>query len=179
MRPPERIETKRLVIRVPHLSDAQSIFDGYARDSDVTRYLVWRPHTDVHETERFLAECIEAWEQCARFPWVITLKDDGELIGMVEIRVNSFKADVGYVIARRWWGKGLATEALRPIVEWAMAQPNIYRVWALCDVANVASARVLEKAGMKREGLLRRNMLHPNASSEPRDSCCYAVIKEA
>ena len=178
MRPPERFETERLVIRVPHLSDAQSIFGGYAQDAEVTRYLVWRPHKDVHETERFLTERIADWEHGARFPWVITLKDDGELIGMVEIRINSFKADVGYVIARKWWSKGFATEALRPVVKWAMEQPGIYRVWALCDVANVASARVLEKAGMQREGVLRRNMLHPNVSAEPRNSYCYALVKE-
>ena len=178
MRPPERIETERLLIRLPQLSDAQSLFGGYAQDAEVTRYLIWQPHTNVQETERFLAESIAAWGQGTRFPWVITLKGGGELIGMVEIRLNSFKADVGYVIARRWWGRGLATEALRPVVEWAMAQPTIYRVWALCDVANVASARVLEKVGMKLEGVLRRNMLHPNVSSEPRDSCCYAVVKE-
>lgn len=178
MRPPERIETERLVIRVTQLSDAESIFRGYARDAEVTRYLTWRPHKDVHETERFLAECIAAWKRGARFPWVISSRGDDELVGMVEIRVNSFKADVGYVIARKWWGKGLATEALRPVVEWAMAQPGIYRVWALCDVENAASVRVLEKVGMKREGVLRRNILHPNVSSEPRNSCCYSLVKE-
>jgi RimJ/RimL family protein N-acetyltransferase len=178
MRPPEQIETGRLLMRVPHLADAQSIFSSYAQDSGVTRYLIWQPHKDVHETERFLAECIAVWGHDTRFPWVVTLKGGGELIGMVEMRIDGFKADVGYVIARRWWGRGLATEALRPVVEWAMVQPTIYRVWALCDVANVASARVLEKVGMKLEGVLRRNMLHPNVSSEPRDSCCYAVVKE-
>ena len=179
MRPPERIETERLVIRMPDPSDAQSIFGGYAQDAEVTRYLIWRPHRDVHETERFIAGCAAAWGQGARFPWVITLRGGGELVGMVEVRVDGFKADVGYVIARGFWGQGLATEALRPVVGWAMAQPSIYRVWALCDVANVASARVLERVGMRAEGMLRRNILHPNVSSEPRDSWCYAVVKGA
>lgn len=178
MRPPERIETERLVMRMPRLADAQSIFGGYAQDAEVTRYLTWQPHNDVLETEHFLAGCTAAWDQAARFPWVVTLKAGGDLLGMVEIRVNGFKADVGYVLARRWWGRGLATEALRPVVGWAMGQPGIYRVWALCDLENVASARVLEKVGMEREGVLRRNMLHPNVSSEPRDSCCYAIAKE-
>jgi len=178
MKPPERIETERLQIRPPYLSDAQLIYHGYARDEEVTRYLVWRPHKDLRETESFLAQCVAAREQGDRFPWVITFKGGSELVGMVEIRINDFKADVGYVIARRWWGRGLATEALRPVVEWAMAQPNIYRVWAVCDVANAASARVLEKVGMEREGVLRRNMLHPNVSAEPRDSYCYAAVKE-
>jgi RimJ/RimL family protein N-acetyltransferase len=56
-------------------------------------------------------------------------------------------------------------------------QNAIYRVWATCDVENLASAHVLEKAGMQKEGILRRYILHPNISPEPRDSYCYSVIK--
>lgn len=178
MRPPELIETERLLMRAPRVSDAQAIFDGYARDAEVTRYLRWSPHRDVSETERFLAGCVDARERGERFPWVITLKDGGELIGMVEIRPDGFKAEVGYVLARAWWGRGIMPEALRPIVEWALARPDIYRVWAVCDVENRGSARVLEKAGMSLEGILRRYVLHPNVGDEPRDSRCYALVKD-
>src|ERR1044072_6763966 len=115
MKPPERIETERLEIRPPYLSDAQSIYYGYARDEEVTRYLAWRPHQDLRETESFLARCGAAREQGERFPWVITLKEGGELVGMVEIRVNDFKADVGYVIARRWWGRGGVPQGRHPV----------------------------------------------------------------
>ena len=177
MRPPEFFETERLTLRVPRPSDAQSIFEGYARDTEVVRYLVWRPHKDVRETEQFLEKCAGGWAASEKFPWVITLKDGGGLVGMMELRLRGFKADVGYVLARRWWGQGFAAEALRPVVEWALAQTGVYRVWALCDVDNAASARVLEKVGMTREGRLRRNTLHPNVSDEPRDSYCYAVVK--
>ena len=68
-------------------------------------------------------------------------------------------------------------EALKSVVEWALAQPEIYRVWATCDVDNVASARVLERAGMGREGVLRRWLVHPNLSDEPRDCLCYSIVK--
>ncbi len=177
MRPPELIHTERLVLRPPRLSDAESIFRAYAQDAEVTRYVVWRPHKSVQETERFLADRVASLEKGAQFPWVITRREGSELIGMVEIRINDFKADVGYVVARPFWGKGVATEALLPVVEWAQRQQSIYRVWALCDAENVASARVLEKVGMKCEGLLRRNILHPNMGDEPRDCYCYAVVK--
>jgi len=177
MRPPELIPTNRLLLRPPRISDAEAIFQSYAQDREATRYLIWEPHQDMQETERFLADCATAWEGESRFPWVVIWKEQGELIGMVEMRVNKFKADVGYVVARPFWGRGIATEALRPIVEWALAQESIYRVWALCDAENGASARVLEKVGMEREGMLRRYSLHPNASVEPRDCYCYAVVK--
>jgi RimJ/RimL family protein N-acetyltransferase len=177
MRPPEILYTERLRLRPPGLSDAAAIFHAYAQDAEVTRYVQWRPHSGIQETEQYLTECVAGWGNGSRFPWVIALKEGGELIGMVEVRVNGFKADVGYVVARPFWGRGFATEALRPVVEWALSQESMYRVWALCDAENAASARVLEKVGMTREGLLRRYMLHPNVSDEPRDSYCYARVK--
>jgi ribosomal-protein-alanine N-acetyltransferase len=177
MRPPEIFETERLVLRPPRAADARAIFEGYAQDAEVVRYLVWRPHKDIGETEQFLERCEERSAAGEEFPWAITLKPTGELIGMAGLRPRGFKADVGYVLARRFWGRGYTLEALRPIVEWALKQPGIFRVWALCDVDNRASARVLEKVGMTREGRLRRYSLHPNVSDEPRDSYCYAVVK--
>jgi ribosomal-protein-alanine N-acetyltransferase len=71
----------------------------------------------------------------------------------------------------------LMTEALTPIVEWALAQPRIFRVWATCDIENRRSARVLEKVGMQFEGVLRRYVVHPNVSDEPRDALLYARVK--
>lgn len=177
MKPPERIETERLVLRIPSVADAETIFNSYAQDSEVTRYLIWRPHQNIYETEGFLADCAAAWECNVQFPYVITFKQSGAVIGMIEIRINDFKADVGYVVSRQHWGKGVATEALRSLVEWALRQESIYRVWALCDVENLASERVLEKVGMQREGVLRRQIVHPNISDEPRDCYCYAAVK--
>lgn len=177
MRPPEVLSTERLTLRMPRLSDAVAIFDAYAQDAEVTRYLAWEPHKNAQETEQFLLGCVAAWDDSSRFPWVITLREGSELVGMIEMRVNGFKADVGYVVARPFWGRGIVLEALRPLVGWALSQESVYRVWALCDAQNVASARVLEKVGMQCEGLLRRNIMHPNVSAEPRDSYCYAVVK--
>jgi RimJ/RimL family protein N-acetyltransferase len=104
-------------------------------------------------------------------------KNDDELIGMLELRIDGPRADLGYVIAREYWGNGYATEITKSVIEWAMAQESIFRVWATCDIENLASARVLEKAGMQREGILRRYIIHPNISNEPRDSYCYSVVK--
>ena len=177
MRPPDTFETERLRLRVPVFSDAQRIFDTYARDPDATRYLIWQPHKTIEETHIFLKRCAEGRLNGNDFPWAVTLKESSELIGMVGLRLNGFKADIGYVLARPYWGKGFATEAVRAILSWALAQPEVYRVWAMCDVDNLASARVLEKVGMKREGVMRRSQIHPGISAEPRDSYCYAIVK--
>lgn len=177
MRPPETFVTSRLRLRPPALSDAEAIFNTYATDSEVTRYLIWQPHNEISETIEFLSRCDAGWSTGKEYPWAITSKETGELMGMVGLRIHEFKADIGYCLARRFWGNGFATEAATPIVSWALAQPQLFRVWAMCDVDNSASARVLAKLGMKCEGIMRRSQIHPSVSSEPRDSYCYAIVK--
>jgi len=96
---------------------------------------------------------------------------------MVGVRVDGHKVELGYVLARKFWRQGYMTEAVRAVVSWAIKDADVYRVWAVCDIENVASARVMEKAGMQREGILRRWSMHPNRSDEPRDCYCYAKTK--
>ena len=157
--------------------DAEAIFEQYAQDPEVTRYLNWRPHENIDTLLEFLRRCSDAWKNGSAFPYVVIRKQDDRLIGMVEIRVDGHRADLGYVFARAYWGQGYATEAVSAIVEWAVNQPGIYRVWALCDIENHASARVLEKVGMRHEGVLRRFLVHSNISDRPRDCHCYSIVK--
>ena len=177
IKPPEILETSRLLLRLPVLDDADAIFQKYAQDPEVTKYLVWRPHENSHVTKASVRRFMQCWEDGTSFPWVVVHKNDHALIGMIELRIEPFCADLGYVLAREYWGNGYATEMTKSVVEWALAQETIYRVWATCDVENPASARVLEKAGMQREGVLRRFIVHPNISAEPRDSYCYSAVK--
>lgn len=159
------------------MDDAEEIFQGHAKDPEVTKYLTWRPHENIETTTAFVKRCIQCWQDGSAFPWVITRKEDNLLIGMIETRIDLFKADLGYGLAKPYWNKGYTTEAVKAVIRWALSQESIYRVWAVCDVDNTASARVLEKAGMQREGILRRSILHPNVSSEPRDCYCYSIVK--
>jgi RimJ/RimL family protein N-acetyltransferase len=156
------------------MDDAEAIFHGYATDPEVTRYLVWQPHKSLADTRAFLRACMDDWRAQSRFPWAITRESDGNSIGMIDLRPAGHMAEVGYVLARGEWGKGYMTEALTAVVEAALALPGIYRVSAVCDVENVASARVMEKAGLLREGVLKRYLLHPGMGGEPRDAFCCA-----
>ena len=177
MKPPYEFGTERLHLRPPQIEDAALIFESYAQDPDVTKYLVWQPHKSVNETKSFLNRCVSVWAEGSAYPWVLTRNEDGKLIGMVEVRIDRYKADLGYVLTKTEWGKGYITEAVRAIVAWGLSQEEIYRVWAVCDVENRASARVLEKVGMRKEGVLRRWIIHPNISNEPRDCYSYARAK--
>ncbi len=177
MKPPEQIETERLILRKPRMDDAPAVFAGWVQDSEVTYFLIWRPHENIGQTESMLTRAIAAWDGDARFPYMITLKASGDVIGMIDPRIESHKVEIGYVMNRAHQGKGYMTESTRAVIDWALGQPSIYRVYATTDVDNIASQRVLEKAGMQREGLLRKYIVHPNISDEPRDSYMYAIVK--
>ncbi len=162
---------------MPRMEDAAAIFTGWAQDLEVLRYLIWRPHKSVEDTKRFVRNCLSAWETQTRFPYMITLKESSEVIGMIDPRIQPPQMGIGYGLARVHWGRGYMPEATRAVIDWAFQQPSIYRVYATTDVENVASQHVLEKVGMQCEGLLRKYILHPNISDVPRDSYIYAIIK--
>lgn len=173
-----RLETPRLVLRRLSLDDAEAVFTAYAQDPAVSRYTSWAPHGRIDDTRAFLRFYEEGWTHGTVFSWAITCRDDGRLVGISDIRLEGHRAEIGYVLAQSAWGHGYATEAARAVVAWGLAQPGLHRIWAVCDVENKASARVLEKVGMTREGCLRAWAAMP-AFSAPRDVWCYAVVKEA
>jgi ribosomal-protein-alanine N-acetyltransferase len=175
--PPKTIETQRLRLRKPRLADAEVIFREYASDAEVTKYVSWRAHRSAAETREYVRTCLAGWEARKVFHWVIERKNDRHLMGMITARVDDHKWEMGYVLSRPNWGRGYMTEAVKGVIDWALKQPQIFRIWAVCDVDNLASARVMEKAGMQREGRLCRWSVHPNISVQPRDSYCFSITK--
>jgi RimJ/RimL family protein N-acetyltransferase len=175
---PKQFETKRLYLRKPLISDAVPIFEQYAQDEEVTKYLTWQPHKNLKETKEFLRRCVSVWKDGTAFPWSIIRKSDQQFLGMIEIvEINHAGLNVGYVLAKKYWGKGYMPEALKAIINWGFAQNEIFRVWAYCDVENIASAKVMEKSGMQQEGILRRWLKISNLGDIPRDCYSYSIIK--
>jgi RimJ/RimL family protein N-acetyltransferase len=107
---------------------------------------------------------------------VITQPPENGAIGMIELRPANPFSTLGYVLRASAWGKGLMTEAVRAVLAAAFQLPDVWRVSAYCDVDNLASARVMDKAGMQLEGRLRRFTMH-NISAEPRDVLVYAKVR--
>jgi ribosomal-protein-alanine N-acetyltransferase len=172
---PEQLQTARLVLREPCETDARFLFEAYTQDPDVSRYMVWRPHTALFETEAFITESIQDWKAQVRRPYILTTHQNIQLpIGILEARALSHIVDIGYVLARPYWGQGLMPEAVCALTETVLASPHFFRVQATCDIENRASARTLEKSGFTREGRLERYLMLPNISPEPRPSYFYA-----
>ncbi len=175
------------------MEDAQNNFARYASDPEVTRYLPWRPHKNVEETRTFLDHLLKSIESGETFAWVIESLKDPRIVGLTTINIESSRESdflsteeersryckvlIAYHLARYEWGRGYATEAVRALIDWALDQPQVVRIWTVVDVDNAASIRVLEKLGMIREGLLKRWSIHPNVSSMPRDYYSYSLTK--
>ena len=173
---PVSLATTRLVLRRTAADDADAVF-AYARDPTVSHYVTWRAHRSIADASAFLAWCNERWTRGIAFNWAITRRSDASVLGTIEARPDGHRVALGYVLGRDAWGQGYASEAARSVVRWALDQPLVHRVWAVCDLENTASARVLEKSGMVREGCLRAWAALP-AFRAPRDVWCYAKVKE-
>ncbi|MEM7168839.1 MAG: GNAT family N-acetyltransferase [Pseudomonadota bacterium] len=176
--PPETFTTAGLTLRRPRLEDAGAVFRNYATDPQVVRYLCWRLHESEADTLEFLQFCERAWQEEIAFTYAIEpLADSTGPIGMIDMRFERGQVHFGYVLGRLFWGQGIMSEALTCLVDWSLAQASIWRAAAYCDVENLGSARVMEKAGMVREGLLRRYAVHSNVSPDPRDCYLYAKVR--
>jgi len=170
---PERIAGARLLLRPPVPDDAGPLFQRVARDPEVTKYLLWTPHPDVAATRRVITERMNVDAHLRT--WVIVLARSDEIVGMISCaRPLPYAAEIGYSLGRRWWGKGLMSEALDLLLATLDADRDVYRVWATCHVDNERSTRLLQRAGFQLEGRLVRHTIYPNLGPEPDDSLIYA-----
>jgi RimJ/RimL family protein N-acetyltransferase len=144
------LHTERLTLRQFQDSDVEDAL-SYRDDPEFARYLphIPQPFTS-RDAEAFIAlNMSEPWERSPTFAIVL----EGTLIGTVnfEVDADTRTAMLGYAIGRAWWGRGLATEAVRTAIAWAVDTFSLVRIWASTDVRHVRSRRVLEKLGMQRE----------------------------
>jgi RimJ/RimL family protein N-acetyltransferase len=177
--PPDQLQTERLLLRRPVLSDAEAAFESYAGDSEITRYLTWTAHSSSSQTKELFQQSIDAWDlRMGHRAWLIERRADGMLLGTIGCTVWFHRVEIGFALGSRFWGHGYMPEALGGVCRAAFEDPRIHRVQALCDEENSRSARVMEKVGMRCEGLLRRYGFHPNRSPTPRDCLMYALVRD-
>ena len=173
------LRTERLVLRLPRPSDAALVYHGYATDADAARWMGWRLHKDIATTDALLASWVANWERgTGTLAFMIEDAADGRFLGVIDLTLGAHGAVVGFVLCRHARGRGVATEAARRLVHLAFDHFGAWRVWATCAPQNPASRRVLEKVGMRHEGVLRRWLVSPLVSPEPRDSDCLAVTRD-
>lgn len=173
---PSELTTPRLRLRAPTSRDAEAIF-AYASDPEVARFMSWPRHQHLDDARRFVAFAEGEWRQAGVGTYVAR-DGEGTVVGATGLHLATpYRAITGYVLARPFWGQGLATELATAMVELAAAL-GLARVEADCFVEHVASARVLEKAGFTFEGIRRAYLVGPNLGPRPRDVRSYARVFE-
>ena len=173
------LETARLILRLPAEVDAALIHHGYATDVAAIRWMGFWPHASLSVTEQLVAGWRTAWARGeGMLAFVIEDRVSGQFLGIIDLTIGPHGAVIGYILCQPAWGRGIATEAARRLVDLAFERFGVWRVWATCAPQNPASRRVLEKVGMRHEGVLRRWIVSPLVSAEPRDSDCLAITRD-
>lgn len=165
---PERIETTRLLLRRPKASDAQAVFNRYASDREVTRYLSWPTHRSLADTLAFLSLSDDEWKRWPAGPYLVLTRSGNpcKLLGSTGLFYKSAtRAVTGYVFAQDAWGQGFATEALEAMIELAR-QTGVERLEAICHAEHSPSANVLEKCGFEKEEAKREHFVFPNLAPQ-------------
>jgi ribosomal-protein-alanine N-acetyltransferase len=172
---PKTLETERLILRRPRIGDARCVFEGWANDSDVAKYMSWPRHESLETTEHVIESWVKGWEEPNGGAFIITERRSGSILGSTGFDLaNPMVASTGYAFARNEWGKGYATEALRAIVVLAESC-GVQRLFAYCHYEHRNSARVMEKCDFEFEGRLRNYMEFPNLTpGEVTDVLLYA-----
>ena len=167
-----QLETERLILRKFREEDAPDILE-YASDAETVRWLVWDELSTLEEAHAVIFN--RYLTNPATF--AIELKENGKCIGGISLRLEPEheKTNFGYVLNRAFWNKGYATEVLRAIIAFCFEKLKVNRVQADHFAVNPASGKVMEKAGMLKEGYLRKSkkvkgILH--------DSVLYAMLKD-
>lgn len=147
-------------------------FMTWAGDRTVTESLTWDAYQDEGEALTFLKNVAE------KHPWFKAIIVNGRAVGAVTLSVgqgrNACRAELGYVVAREHWGHGYASMASRLAIVHGFRDLNIQRIEAFVDPANTASVRVLENAGLNREALLEKYVIH---RGQIRDRFIYSISK--
>lgn len=139
--------TDRLILRPFEHSDASDMFNGWASDPEVTKYLTWDTHESIEQTKKILELWIKQYEKPERINFAIVLKDTNQLIGGIDVvGYEDGIPIIGYNLARRYWGFGYMTEACKRVVSYLFSIGHEFvRIDAM--VENLASNKVIKKCG--------------------------------
>lgn len=172
------LETERLILRRFTLDDAEAVFRNWANDAEVTKYLMWPPHESISVSKGWCEHNVNSYADEKYYSWAIVPKALGEpigSIGIVKLDEKISMAHIGYCIGKVWWRQGYTSEALKAVVKFLFEEVGVNRIESRHDPCNPNSGKVMEKAGLKYEGL------HKQADWNNQGICdatYYAILAE-
>ncbi len=170
------IKTPRLLLRPFVMEDAQAMYENWASDPEVTKYLTWPPHGSVEISRAILAQWVSSYQKADFYQWAIVLKELGEPIGSISVVSHNDdlkKAEIGYCIGKNWWRQGITAEALIAVMDFLFDEVGMNRLEARHDPRNPQSGNVMKKAGMVYEGTSRQSDRNNQGLC---DACHYARL---
>ena len=174
---PQRLETERLILRRFVIEDADAMYNNWASDKEVTKYLMWPAHSSREISQKVLEDWVRSYSEDNYYQWAIVPKDKGEPVGsMAVVRMDEdiSMVNIGYCIGNEWWHKGITSEALKAVMDFLFDEADVNRIESRHDPRNPNSGKVMQKCGMKYEGTLRSSD-HNNQGIC--DACYYALLK--
>jgi ribosomal-protein-alanine N-acetyltransferase len=171
------LESDRLLLRRFAAEDAGAMFENWASDPEVTKYLTWPTHTSVEVSKTVLADWVPQYEKSETYRWAIVLKGNGDMpigsIGAVLRDDDTGMVHIGYCIGRKWWNKGITSEALALLVDYFFTVIGMNRIESRHDPRNPHSGSVMKKCGLRYEGT-HREADHNNQGIC--DAAIYAIL---
>lgn len=171
------LQTERFLLRPLALTDAKEMF-AYTSREESFRFLRGTAHTSLDQTTAFLQKAVRSYADHSDFLWGICERSTGRLIGtcrLFAIDLSDRGSEVSYLVHPDCQGQGVASEAVSRVIRYAFEELDLVRVQAHCVVDNFGSERVMQKCGMRQEGVLRKlACIHGTLL----DYKIYAVIKE-
>jgi [ribosomal protein S5]-alanine N-acetyltransferase len=142
---PDAFETARILLRPVTIMDVDAIFGSYAQDEEVVRYLIWRPHRSRSETQAYVERCTATPSEVER-TYMLVGRGGNVVRGALALRQRPpHRLDCGYVLARPWWRQGLMTEILTEVAVWALRQPSVFRIGAVCAISRTSVRSVCSR----------------------------------
>lgn len=161
------IFTERLKLRPFTADDADIMFDNWASDDVVTKYLPWDSHSSIDITKQLLLEWVNSYKNPDFYQWCIEY--NGEAIGsisVIEIDEESKTCEIGYCIGKRWWNQGITSEALFAIRNYLIDEVGFKHLWAWHHINNPNSGRVLQKCGFEKTAIVDDSEKYMNSNSK-------------
>ena len=148
------LETKRLILRPGKVSDAEAVYNNWASDPDVAKFMRWNVHGSIDDTIAWLADGEAGVADENKYNWFFVHKEANEPIGSGGVFYNNTHDmfEIGYCIAKRYWGQGLTSEAAKEILRFTTQELGKTKLFACCAYENPASGRILEKLGFVYKG---------------------------
>lgn len=171
------LETERLILRNITKTDAISIFK-YLSDPEVMKYYGLEPFKSVQDALDEISWYESIFNEQTGIRWGISLKDNDKIIGscgFLNTVSTHRRTDIGFELSKEYWGQGIGSEAIMAIIHYAFEQMNIQRIQALIEPLNIASQKMVEKAGFLQEGLLRK---YEYTCGNFDDLYMYGLLKE-